>query len=75
MHLNGARGEMEPVKFEVTYEHLLDAMARFFRTGEEPIPRSVILEKTCIFHGALASAKRNGATVDVGRLMRRPEAR
>lgn len=69
MALFGARGEMDPVHFEVTYDLLLQEMARFFRTGVEPIPREVILEKTAIFYGALASARRNGAPVEVGRLV------
>lgn len=70
MSLFGAHGEAQEIRFEVTYEHLLHAIARFFRTGEEPIPRQAILEKTCLFYAALASARKGGATVDVPRLMK-----
>ncbi len=73
MNLYGANGELDPVRFEVTYEHLLHEMARFFRTGEEPIPREVIIEKTSIYYAALSSARRSGAPSDVRRLVRRPE--
>lgn len=66
----GAGGEAEPVHFEVTYDHLLETMAAFFRTGDEPIPPSVIIEKTCIYHAAVASARKDCSPVDVARLVR-----
>ena len=69
MSMFGAHGEAQEIHFDVTYEHLLHTMARFFQTGEEPIPRAVILEKTCIYYAALASARKGGAAVDVRRLM------
>jgi len=70
MSMFGAHGEAQAIRFEVTYEHLLHTMARFFRTGEEPIPREVIMEKTCILYGARASAMKHGAVVDVKALLK-----
>ncbi len=70
MSMFGAHGEAQEIRFGVTYEHLLHAMARFFRTGEEPVPRDVILEKTCIFYAARTSARKHGASVDVRALLK-----
>jgi hypothetical protein len=69
MNLFGANGAGEPIRFEVTYDRLLETIAAFFRTGIEPIPHAVILEKTCIFHAALASAQRASRPVNVARLV------
>jgi len=74
MTMFGAGGEAEPIRFEVTYDHLLETMARFFRTGEEPVPLKTIVEKTCIYHAAIASARRGYTPIDVARLTR-PEGR
>jgi len=74
MSMFGAHGEAAETRFEVTYDHLLETMARFFQTGEEPVPREAILEQTCVFYAALTSARKASAVVDLGRLMR-PEGR
>lgn len=67
----GLENESEEVRFEVSYDALLHHMAAFFRTGEEPVPRAVLLEKTAIHYAALLSAKRGGRPVDLPELMRR----
>lgn len=74
MSMFGAHGEAEETRFKVTYDHLLETMAGFFRTGEEPVPREAILEQTCVFYAALASGRKSGACVDVGRMLK-PEGR
>lgn len=63
LKLFGTERDSDEIRFEVSYEPLLRTMARFFRTGEEPIPPAVILEKTAIFHASLESARRGGAAV------------
>jgi predicted dehydrogenase len=59
----GAKADADEVRLEVTYEHLLDEMAGFFRTGVEPIPHAVMLEKTAIYYAALRSAATGGKPV------------
>lgn len=71
LKLFGLENESEEVRFEVSYDALLHRMAAFFRTGEEPVPRAVLLEKTAIHYAALFSAKRGGRPVDVPELIRR----
>lgn len=70
LNMFGAHGEAQTTHFDVTYEHLLHTMAKFFQTGEEPIPRDVVLEKTCIYYAALTSARKDGAPVNVQRLIK-----
>lgn len=65
LKLVGARGEMDEVRFEVTYLPLLEKMRDFFATGVEPIPHEVLLEKTAVFYAALESARRGGDVVEV----------
>lgn len=61
----GADVEGEEIRFEVSYDLLLERMAEFFRTGVEPVPHNVILEKTAVFYAALQSARKGGCTVHV----------
>jgi hypothetical protein len=66
LKLFGADAEAEETHFEVSYDRLLETMAGFFRTGDEPIPREVLLEKTAIYYAALDSARQGGAPVTLG---------
>jgi len=68
LKLFGAAAEGDEVRFEVSYDQLLLTMARFFRTGEEPVPHEVLLEKTAIYYAALLSAREGGRPVDPGDL-------
>lgn len=69
LKLFGADAEGEEIHFEVSYDMLLHTMARFFRTGEEPIPHEVLLEKTAIHYAALKSAAEGGRPVMPSELM------
>jgi predicted dehydrogenase len=59
----GATAEGEETHYEVSYDRLLDTMARFFRTGAEPIAHEVLLETTAIYYAALESARDGGRAV------------
>jgi len=63
MKLVGAERDSDEIRFEVSYDALLHEMARFFRTGEEPIDRALLLEQNAIYHAALASAARHRRAV------------
>ncbi len=69
LKLYGAATETAEVRFTVTYEHLLLTMAEFFRTGVEPVPHAVILEKTAILYAALRSADKGGVRVSVREML------
>lgn len=66
----GPNGETEDIHFDVGYELLLEKMSAFFRTGEEPIAPSTILEKTAVYYGIRESAHLRGRPVDITRRMR-----
>jgi predicted dehydrogenase len=68
LQLFGAKAEAEPVRFEVSYDLLLETMAEFFRTGTEPIPPALILEMTGIYYAALASAAQRGKPMRLAQL-------
>jgi len=68
LKLFGAAAEGDEVHFEVSYDQLLLTMARFFRTGEEPIPHEVLLEKTAIYYAALLSAREGGRAINPAEL-------
>jgi len=70
LKLFGAGTEADEVRFEVTYDLLLETMAAFFRTGLEPVPHDIILEQTAVFHAALESARQGGCMVNVADLIR-----
>ncbi len=65
LKLFGAKADAQEIRFAATYDLLLGEMARFFRTGEEPIPHPVLLEKTAVFYAALESAARGGEAVSI----------
>jgi predicted dehydrogenase len=66
LKLIGTEGEMDEVRFEVSYVPLLETMREFFATGVEPIAAEVLVEKTAVFYGALESARRGGEVVELG---------
>lgn len=65
----GAEREGKEIRFEVSYDSLLRHMARFFRTGVEPVPHRVLLEKTAVFYAALRSAEQGGCPVEVSEMI------
>jgi hypothetical protein len=70
LKLFGAETEADEVHFEVSYDMLLHKMAEFFRTGVEPVPHDVLLEKTAVYYAALESARRGGRPVNPHDLLR-----
>jgi hypothetical protein len=69
LKLFGANAEGQEVHFEVSYDKLLLLMADFFRTGVEPIPHEVLLEKTAIYYAARRSAEEGGRSVALSELL------
>lgn len=67
LSLFGTKADSGPIRFEVTYAPLLRELARFLRTGEEPIAREALFAKTAIYYAILDSAERDGAPVAVER--------
>lgn len=65
LKLYGTAGESDETRFEVSYDRLLHSLARFLRTGEEPVAHEVLLETTAIYYAALESAREGGRAVSV----------
>ncbi|HOX40420.1 MAG TPA: Gfo/Idh/MocA family oxidoreductase [Candidatus Brocadiia bacterium] len=70
LKLFGAEKESDEIRFEVSYDKLLENMAMFFKTGLEPVPHEVILEQTVVFYAALQSADERGKAVHTDEMMR-----
>ncbi len=74
LKLYGAEAESEEIHFEVSYDALLLKMAEFFRTGVEPVPHDVLIEKTAIHYAALESARKGGRAIRLQDLLAGPQA-
>lgn len=69
LKLFGAEKESDEIRFEVSYDRLLENMSVFFKTGLEPVPREVILEQTAVFYAALQSADERGSAVHTDKML------
>jgi len=54
----------DEVDLKASYDRPLFTMARFCRTGEEPIAHEVLPERTAIHYAALLSARKGGRPAD-----------